>query len=196
MRELVDKIRLMMAGRKDRPLLIALDGRSGVGKSTLAQAIAQEVGGVVVQGDDFFSGGPDSEWDARSPEQKVADCIDWRRLRKEALEPLLAGRPAAWHPFNFATGIGLSSEVIQCKSAPVIILDGAYSCRPELADIVDFSVLIEMADDHLRRKRLLTREGRDFMEAWHKRWDAAEDHYFTQVASRRLFDLIVQIDKE
>lgn len=189
---LLGKIRSLTAGRK-KPLLIALDGRSGVGKSTLAQAIVQEVGGIVVLGDDFFAGGPDSEWDARSTEARVADCIDWRRLRREALEPLLAGQAAFWHPFNFISGIGLSEEVIHRNPAAVIILDGAYSCRPELADIVDFSVLIEMTDDNLRRRRLLNREGHDFMVSWHERWDAAEDHYFTQVVPRSRFDLIITI---
>lgn len=188
---LIEKIRSLKAGRT-KPLLVALDGRSGVGKSTMAHAIAREIGGVVVIGDDFFSGGPDAEWDARTTEAKVADCIDWRRLRKEALEPLLAGKSASWHPFNFISGIGLSQEVIECKPAPVIILDGAYSCRPELADIVDFSVLIEMSDDGLRRQRLLAREGHDFMESWHKRWDAAEDHYFTEIVHRSMFDLIIR----
>lgn len=72
---LIDKIRSLTAGRK-KPLLVALDGRSGVGKSTMAEAIAQEVRGIVITGDDFFAGGPDSEWDARSTEAKVADCID------------------------------------------------------------------------------------------------------------------------
>ncbi len=157
----------------------------------MAQAIAQELGGIVVIGDDFFSGGPDSEWDVRSAEAKVADCIDWRRLRKEALEPLLAGRPASWHPFNFISGIGLSEKVIQHNPAPVIILDGAYSCRPELADIVDLAVLIELSDEKLRRQRLLAREGYDFMASWHKRWDVAEDYYFTQVVPRTMFDLVI-----
>jgi uridine kinase len=189
--DLVNKIRMLADKNGFRPLLVALDGRSGVGKSTIAEAIAQEIGAVVVHGDDFFSGGPDTEWDARSAEAKVADCIDWKRLRKEALEPLLAGKTASWHPFNFISGIGLSEEVIQHAPAPIIILDGAYSFRPELADIVDFSVLIEMADDQLRRERLLTREGHDFMESWHKCWDIAEDHYFTQVVPRCVFDLFL-----
>jgi len=151
------------------------------------------MGGIIVLGDDFFTGGPDAEWDARSTEAKVADCIDWRRLRKEALEPLLAGQIASWHPFNFISGVGLSPEVIQREPAALIILDGAYSCRPELADIVDLSVLIEITDDKLRRQRLLVREGQDFMSSWHKRWDDAEDHCFSQVVPRSKFDLIITI---
>lgn len=104
---LVNKIRSLIAQTTHKPLLVALDGRSGVGKSTIAQAIAQDFNGVVIVGDDFFLGGSDSEWDARSVEAKVADCIDWRRLRQEALEPLIAGKAASWHPFNFISGSGL-----------------------------------------------------------------------------------------
>lgn len=96
---LVEKIRSLMAGRT-KPFLVALDGRSGVGKSTMAQSIVQEMDGIIVMGDDFFAGGPDCEWDVRSAEAKVADCIDWRRLRKEALEPLLAGKAASLASFQ------------------------------------------------------------------------------------------------
>lgn len=123
---LIEKINTLKSARS-KPILIALDGRSGVGKSTLAKSIAQDVSGVIVSGDDFFLGGSDSEWDTRRTEAKVADCIDWKRLRKEALEPLLAGNLAHWHPFDFASGVGLSKRVIQCDPASVIILDGAYS---------------------------------------------------------------------
>ena len=127
---LIDKI-VLLKNQRTNPILVAIDGRSGVGKSTIALAIAKKVGGVVIIGDDFFSGGPDSGWDARSTDAKVADCIDWRRIRKEALLPLLAGISASWHPFNFSTGIGLSEKLIRCEAAPVIVLDGAYSCRPQ-----------------------------------------------------------------
>ena len=190
--ELRERIQLLLSERT-KPLLVALDGRSGVGKSTWAGVIAKELSGVVIPGDDFFSGGADCEWDAKSAKDKVADCIDWKRVRKEVLEPLLAGRAATWHPFDFAAGVGLSNKSKQRDPAPVIILDGAYSCRPELADLVDLAVLIEMRDDKLRRRRLLVREGHDFMESWHKRWDFAEEYYFTQVVNRSRLDLIITL---
>jgi cytidylate kinase len=40
-----------------RPCVVALDGRSGVGKSTLAANIAAALGACVLNGDDFFAGG-------------------------------------------------------------------------------------------------------------------------------------------
>ncbi len=178
-----------LAGRAV-PLLVALDGRSGAGKSTVARWLAAELGATVVEGDDFYAGGTDAEWDARSPAEKAAQVVDWRRLRTEALAPLLAGRSAAWHPFDFAAGVGLADQTVTRPPAPLIVLDGVYSGRPKLADLVDLAILVELADD-VRRKRLVAREGRAYMTAWHRRWDAAEDYYFTHVRPRASFDLIL-----
>lgn len=178
------------------PLLVALDGGSGAGKSTLAWLIADAVGATVVQSDDFYAANvSNAEWDARSPAQKVADVIDWRRLRAEALEPLLAGQAARWHPFDFAAQrpdgtYPLSAEWIERQPAAVIVLDGIYSTRAELADIVDLSVLVDVPIRE-RHRRLDAREDADFLAEWHARWDAAEAYYLTQVRPPTTFDLIV-----
>ncbi len=151
-------------------------------------AVAVETGAAVVDGDDFYIGGSDAEWDARTPEEKVAICIDWRRLRAEALEPLLAGRVASWHPFDWDAGHGLAEHRIVCKPASVVILDGAYSARPELSDLIALSVLVDVPAE-VRRERLTRREGS--IDEWHARWDAAETYYFTHVRPRSAFDLVV-----
>ncbi len=173
------------------PLLIALDGRSGTGKSTLSKQIASKVGAAVIEGDDFYSGGSFEQWDKRSPKEKAALCIDWERMRVEALEPLLTGRTATWHPFNWQTNIGLAEYSITCKPARIVILDGAYSSRPELADLIDLSILVQLPDA-TRRERLKGREQGSFMEKWHDVWDEAEDFYFKHVRPPSLFDLVIK----
>jgi uridine kinase len=175
------------------PVLVAIDGRSGVGKSTLAAELARKLDAAVVSGDDFFAGGADEEWARRSPEERAAWCIDWRRLRDEALEPLLAGRSAAWRPFY---ALGPESPPVTVAPKPVIVLDGAYSGRPELADIVGVAVLVVVRDDETRRRRLIAREGEPFMAAWHSLWDAAEDHYFSKVARPARFDFVIESSSE
>src|SRR5438270_5058095 len=87
-----DAIRQLMT-RHDRPILIAIDGASGSGKSTLALRLGAEFNAALVHSDDFFAAGiSNAEWDARTPEERTADAIDWRRVRVEALEPLLEGK--------------------------------------------------------------------------------------------------------
>lgn len=190
---IVAAIRRIAADRRG-PLLVAFDGRSGAGKSTLAARVAGRVGGVVVEGDDFFAGGTDADWAGRSAVDKVDACIDWRRMRAEALEPLLAGRPALWRPFNFATGVGLAPHTVRRGPAAVVMLDGVYSARPELREIVGLAVLVDVPDDAVRRRRLVLREGEAFMDAWHALWDGAEDHYFAVVRPRASFDLVVTVE--
>jgi uridine kinase len=187
---IVATIQRLLTDRRP-PILVAFDGRSGSGKSTLASRVAARVRGTVVEGDDFYSGGAGAEWEQRSVAEKVRYCIDWRRLKTEALDPLLAGRGATWHPFNFETGIGLAAHSVSCEPADVIILDGVYSARPELRDIVDLTVLVDVPDDLARRHRLVAREGQSFMDSWHALWDEAEDYYFSQIRPPSSFDLIV-----
>jgi uridine kinase len=176
------------------PLVVGLDGRSGSGKSTLAASLALAVGGAAVNVDDFSNPGPNADTWTGSTESKVDEAIDWRRLRAEALQPLLAGKVASWHPFDFVGRMGLDARVITCSPAPVIILDGLYSTRPELVDLINFSVLVE-APDNLRALRLVAREGEEYIRKWQPIWDAAEDYYFTVLRPRGSFDLVVVSDE-
>jgi uridine kinase len=194
----VSNIRRQLGARPEgKPMLVAIDGGSGSGKTVLAAAVAAQLDAVIVPGDDFFAAGiTDAEWDRMAPADRAAAAIDWRRLRAEALEPLLAGRPASWHPFDFEAGTRpdgtypMSSEVATREPAPVIVLEGAYSARPELADLIDLAVLVDVPVPE-RHRRLATREEQSFRDAWHERWDAAEDHYFNHVRPPSSFDLVV-----
>lgn len=180
------------------PLLLALDGPSGAGKSTLTAQLAAALGGCVVPADDFFAAAiADAEWAARSPQRRAEDCLDWRWLRAEALEPLLAGRAARWRAFDFAAGpqpdgsYAMGEEIVERQPAPFIVLDGAYSTRPELLDLIHLTILVDVPR-HIRHERLAAREDATFLDAWHRRWDAAEEYYFTQVRPRAAFYAVVE----
>jgi uridine kinase len=187
----------VLAGRirqikRDRPgpILVALDGRSAAGKSTLAALVAQLVGAVVIDGDGFYSGGTASTWDAMSAAEKAGHCIDWRRQRP-VLETLARGETAHWHPYDWEADDGsLAQTLIVCEPAPVIILDGVYSGRPELADLFDLRVLLDAPTD-LRKEWLIEREGEGYREEWNARWDEAEQWYFGTVMPPEAFDLVL-----
>jgi uridine kinase len=194
----VTAIRACSVGR--HRLVVAIDGRSGSGKSTVARAVAQTIGAVIVSCDDFFAAGvSNAEWDRRTPEQRSADAIDWRRLKREAIEPLRAGRLARWYAFDFLAGpcgdgtYPLQRTPTEVAPKPVVLLDGAYSARPELVDVLDIRVLVEAAPT-TRQVRLEAREAADSLPQWHARWDPAEEYYFGQVCPPSAFDVVLQTD--
>jgi uridine kinase len=178
--------------------VIALDGASGAGKSTLAAMLEDELGATVIPLDDFFAANiPDHKWDEFSIEEKLQYVFDWDRVRTEVLEPLLKGQFARWHSFDFASGLrsdgtyGMEKVAKERKPARVILIEGAYSSSPELADLVHLTILIDVPLKE-RHTRIAAREDPDFLDQWHQRWDEVEEYYFQMVRPRSSFDLVIE----
>jgi para-aminobenzoate synthetase len=183
---LVEQIGLRRVVRQ-RPFCVALDGRSGAGKSTLAKRLADVMSATLLDGDGFFAGGVAVRGDL--PEHRARDCIDWRRQRA-VLEALRAGRAASYRAFDweaFNGSLGREPTVVEPRS--VVIVEGVYSARPELADLLDLRVLLRVQDD-VRRARLLARE--QSLTDWELQWHDAEDWYFANAAPCAGFDVIVE----
>jgi uridine kinase len=185
-------IRTIVAGRAaldaSRPLVVAIDGRSGTGKSTLARRLAEALPAAVIDGDDFFAGGVEVRADSAA--ERAAACIDWRRQRP-ALLALRAGQPASWRPFDWEAFDGrLAEKASTLDPAPIVLLEGVYSARPELADLVDLRILLELPES-VRLARLSAREG--VLGPWELQWHEAEEHYFGCVVPRTSFDLVLAL---
>jgi len=185
-----------------RTVFVGIDGRSGAGKSTLASRIATDladgpdpVAVVVLDGDGFYAGGTAARWDRRTAEEKADQVIDWRRQRA-VLEGLRDWGVATWHPFDWDADDWdqdpppFTDRPVTVEAAAVVVLEGAYSCRPELHDLLDLTVLLRVGPD-VRRARLLAREGEDHRADWEARWSEAEDHYFGTVMAPDRFDLVL-----
>jgi uridine kinase len=169
-----------------RACVVAIDGRSGAGKSTLAAQLAEALGACVLDSDDFFAGGVAVRSDA--PEDRARDCIDWKRQRP-VLAALRAGREASYTAFDWEAFDGrLEAEPTVAVAGSVVIFEGVYTARPELADLVDLRILLQVSEA-TRVARLLAREGS--IGAWERQWHEAEEWYFTHVAPPRGFDVIV-----
>lgn len=180
----------MLEGRSST-LVVAVDGRSGSGKSTLAKAVAERIGAVLIDGDDFYAGGVAELWDAMTPAERVSHCIDWQRQRP-VLEMLRQKQPAAWRAYDWDADTGqLLEQPTSRQPAEVVILEGVYSARPELADLVDLNVLLEIPEP-TRLSRLLQREGEHFDPQWAERWAVAETWYFEHVMPPKAFDLVLR----
>lgn len=176
-----------------QPVVVAMDGPSGSGKSTLTKALCKELDAVRIDQDDFYCGGSYRHLAEMTDEQRAAYEIDWQRMRSQVLEPLLQGKNASYHPFDWdhQEETNLSSEVIELEPAPVIIIDGVFSAREELQDLVDLSVLVTL-DRAVRKERIVSREGQGAKDPLNDLWDKAETYYFDHIRSPESFDLVVK----
>jgi uridine kinase len=150
---------------------------------------------TVIDGDQFYAGGSAATWDAKTAAEKADRVMDWRRQR-DVLEQLRAHGIAEWHPFDWeaedwdSDAVPLAPAPQVARATPVVILEGAYSCRPELHDVLDLRVLLEIPAD-VRRRQLLHREGDAYRADWEARWSSAEDHYFGTVMPPHRFDVVI-----
>jgi uridine kinase len=168
------------------PVVVALDGRSGSGKSTLAAELAPMLRAAVVAGDDFYRVLSDADRRALHAAEGVARYFDWERLREEALVPLRGDRPATFHPYDWHTA-ELATQVREIPSREVVLVEGVYSARSELADLVDLAVLVEVD----RTTRLGRLAARGDASGWQDRWESAEAYYFSTLRPPETFDAVV-----
>ena len=117
-----------LAQKPTRPLVLALDGRCGSGKTTLANALAAQLPGcTLLRTDDFYL--PPAR---RCPDWAHTPCanMDLTRLRDEALRPAYAGQPVAYRAYSCREGAYLPPA--QLPAQPLVILEGSYSHHPLL----------------------------------------------------------------
>jgi len=180
-------------GPHGRPVVIALDGRSAAGKSTLASAIVLRRTATVVAGRDFCSprlAGLDVGARERLTDAEVVELVsDWRRLREDALEPLVGGHSARFVRHDRKPGQGHSADPLELSPSGLVVVEGVYSGRPELADLVDLAVHVGV-DPEVRRRRSRARVGSGHAE-WVRFLERGEDYYYSQVRTPAEFDLNV-----
>lgn len=76
----------------------------------------------------------------------------------------------------------------EAPASRFVVLEGVYSCRPELRPFLALTVLVE-TDTAVRWQRQLER-GQD-STVWIHRWERAETHYFKQILADLEFDVTV-----
>ena len=184
-----------------RPIVVALDGGSGAGKTTIAERLMRRAKIALVPLDDFYQTViPESEWPHKTVEQRLNGVFDWSRIRSEALEPLRAGRPGRWLAFDFTRGLSkagtyiLKKEVTEVPPAPTILVEGAYSASPPLRDLIDLAVLVDARDKRRRLRTVARGDDTEFLAEWHCIWDEVETYYFHHVCPPESFDLVIPND--
>ena len=166
------------AGTAVAPLIIAVDGRSGAGKTRLAVELAalfREHHTVsLFHLEDIYPG-----WDG------LQSGMD--RYVSRVLTPLAAGGTASWRAWDWT-----ADEDGPERSTPpadVVIVEGVGSaCRAAL-DFLDVSIWVD-APDEVRRSSALTRDGDTYAPFW-DRWARQEQAWLNRDQPQLTADIVV-----
>ena len=165
--------------------VIAIDGRCGSGKTTLAGRLAARWDCTLLHADDFFLR-PEQRTPARLAQP--GGNFDRERFYAEALAPLLAGRDALYRPYDCHAGC--LRPPVAAPLRPVILIEGSYCCHPDLWGCYDLHVFVTAPLD-VRLARLTRRPGVD-LAAFRTRWIPLEEAYFAAERLEERCDILVK----
>ncbi len=170
---------------KGTPLLLALDGRCGSGKTTISQELESKFPCHVFHTDDFYL--PFSD---RTPEQmaKPGGHVDFSRLKEEILDPLRQGKEVALRPYSCRSGDFEETRIL--PYLPFQVLEGSYAHHPDLGAVDAWKVFLT-CHPHVQGERLLAREGEEKYAAFVSTWIPREEAYFAAYGVEVASDLVV-----
>ena len=170
---------------KDR-YVVAIDGRCGSGKTTGVKMIAKELGCEIIQMDDFYL----------TPEMRTAERreepggnVDYIRFAKEVLPNIKKRESFSYGKYQVETDSIIAH--IEIKNPDIVIIEGAYSMRPEFRECYDLKVFSN-ASRELQIKRLTEREG-EYVKEYIDLWMPLENKYIKYFNLEEICDIIIDV---
>ena len=171
------------------PLLLAIDGGSASGKSTLGRVLSERFDGTLFHMDDFFL-----RTEQRTPERyaEPGGNVDRERFLTEVLDPVSRRETVHLRKLDHTGGIFRLLDPVTVVPKPFVIVEGAYSMHPELAGFYDFSVFLRISPE-LQARRVLARNGPEGAQMFFDRWIPLEQAYFDALHPADRCDLVIDV---
>ena len=161
-------------------VVLAIDGRCGSGKTTLAKRLQRLYPCGIIWMDDFFLP-PELRTTERFAE--AGSNVHYERFQEEIAPAMKAGQDVVYRPFDCS--VQALAPLRTVTNAPVMICEGTYSMHPTLAGLYDLAAFSTCSPE-TQRVRILERNGAKMLERFTREWIPMEEQYFAacQVAER------------
>lgn len=171
-----EEIDRLLAG-KQRPVIVAIDGMCGSGKTTLGEWLVTQYDGNLFHMDDFFLR---KEQRTKERYSQPGGNVDYERFREEVLYPVIARQDCIYRRFDCRTLTLAQPEYIAWKRLNIV--EGSYSQHPYFGSPYQLRVFLNVSPEEQYR-RLLDRAP-DKIDRYVKEWIPLENRYFESYGIR------------
>ncbi|MDR0946698.1 MAG: ECF transporter S component [Ruminococcus sp.] len=152
-------------------VVVAIDGKCGAGKTTLAAILKSVYDCEIIPLDNFFL-----QAEQRTAERlaEPGGNVDYERFTEEVLRPLQTGEPFDYRTYDCETGD--FGGKITVNPSRLTVIEGSYALRPDFRDFYDLTVFLNVKpDEQLRR---IKARNPDIAERFKNEWIPMEERYF------------------
>lgn len=174
--------------RKEQ-VVVAIDGRSGSGKSSFAQLLHAVYSCPVIAMDHFFLQ-PHQRTAARF--QEPGGNVDYERFQEEVAVKLKNGESFQYRIYNCQDGSFKRSPLIEPHR--LLVVEGCYSHHPTLVDRYDLKVFLTVPPE-VQQQRILKRSGPRMLERFLSEWIPLEERFFIGLKIQEQSDLVIDTSK-
>ncbi|MBQ8907109.1 MAG: hypothetical protein IJY71_00790 [Clostridia bacterium] len=176
--------RMLAKGR----VVLAIEGGSAAGKTTLAALLERLYGATVLHMDDYFLR-PTQRTRARLSEP--GGNVDRERVLSEILLPLSQGASAiTYAPYSCQSGALLPPVTV--TPTPLTVIEGAYSMHPLLQPYYTLSVFLDVPPS-LQRERIKKRNTPQHAKRFFEEWIPMEEAYRQAFAIQEKCDIVIPV---
>lgn len=172
---------------EDDTLLIAIEGRTGAGKTTISKYLHEKFGGNLFHLDDYYL-----QAHQRTPErlQEVGGNVDYERFKAEVLEPVLRKEVVYYRPFNYHT---MDFDAEFAREVPVKrlnIIEGTYCMNPYFGDPYDLRIFMDIKYPQ-QIENVIDREGTAELDDYIDKWIPKTDIYIERMGIQEKCDITI-----
>ena len=146
---------------RNRPSLVAVDGLPCSGKSTLAERLAQGLGGKCIALDEFVM--PERFWQSRSQPAFPFEYVRYEEFLT-AVRDLKKNGNCTFAPFDWNTR-EVSVGLLQIDLTTPVVVEGVSTFNPLIAGLYDLRVFVE-SDRETTHQAALARSDDRWSEYW------------------------------
>jgi len=166
-------------------IIVAIEGRAASGKSTATCFLDDIFYLNVIRTDDFML--PEEMKTTRRMEEAGGNFY-YERFCEEVVPYIQGTKKFEYRVFDYKTQ-SYTKTVTICPR-PVTIVEGAYSCHPNIGNIYDLKIFMTIFKKE-QNKRILARNGEEGLKKFVKELIPLENRYFENFSIREKCDIVL-----